>query len=106
VFHAQVTVLSLFRTVEYCLVHCIIPRTGFVVIQATNKPSFRCSSDYPSDESLISYFNIIFDFVLFKFKFILFEYYFLLDLFYFDCILLYFRNEYLIDSVLEQNKED
>jgi len=59
-----------------------------------------------SFKSLISYFNIIFDFVLFRFKFILFEYYFPLDLFYFDCILLYFRNGYLIDSVLEQKKED
>ena len=59
-----------------------------------------------SDESLISYFNIIFDFVLFRFKFILFKYNFLLELFYFNCILLYFRNKYLIDSVLEQKKED
>jgi len=58
------------------------------------------------DESLISYFNIIFDFVLFRFNFILFSYYFLLDLFYFNCILLYFRNKYLIDLVLEQKKED
>jgi len=58
------------------------------------------------DESLISGFNIIFGFILFRFKFILFSYYFLLDLFYFNCILLYFRNEYLIDLVLEQKKED
>jgi len=64
------------------------------------------SSTLTGDESLIKYFNIIFDFILFRFKFILFSYYFLLDLFYVDCILLYFRNEYLIDSVLEQKKED
>jgi len=41
------------------------------------------------DESLISYFYIIFDFVLFRFKFNLFKYYFLLDLFYFNCIFIF-----------------
>jgi len=38
------------------------------------------------DESIISCFNIIFSFILFRLKFILFKYYFLLDLFYFNCI--------------------
>jgi len=44
-----------------------------------------CSLVFPSrlgDESLISCFNIIFDFVLFRFKFIL-------DLFYFNCIFIF-----------------
>jgi len=50
-----------------------------------------------ADESLISCYNIIFGFILFRFKFILFKYYFLLELFYFNCILLYFRNKYLMD---------
>jgi len=40
------------------------------------------------DESLISYFNIIFNFVLFGFKFILFSYYFLLI--YFTLIAYYY----------------
>jgi len=41
------------------------------------------------DESIISCFNIIFGFVLFRFKFILFKYYFLLDLFDFNCIFIF-----------------
>jgi len=41
------------------------------------------------DESIISCFNMIFGFVLFRFKFILFKYYFLLDLFYFNCIFIF-----------------
>jgi len=54
--------------------------------------------DGPAIESLISCFNIIFDFVLFPFRSIL--------LYFTSIAYLYFRNEYLIDSVLEQKKED
>jgi len=38
---------------------------------------------------IISCFNIILGFILFRFKFILFEYYFLLDLFYFNYIFIF-----------------
>jgi len=51
-----------------------------------DKQGFKCGG---FDESLISYFNIIFCFVLFRFKFILFKYYFLLDLVYFNCTFIF-----------------
>ena len=46
-FHAQVTILSLLLTVEHGLVDYIIPRTCFVVVQATYELSFRLSPNHP-----------------------------------------------------------
>jgi len=50
-----------------------------------------------TDESIISYFNIIFKSILFIFEFILLKFIFFLELFYYNCKLLYFRNKYSKD---------
>jgi hypothetical protein len=52
------------------------------------------------------YFYALFSLVLFRFDFILLQIYFLFESFTLNCILFYFRNEYMVEGVLEQKKED
>ena len=64
----------------------------------------RCKINKGIDESIISVFNIIFEFVLFIFEFVLFNIISSLELFYFNCKLFNFRNKYSKDWVLEKKK--
>ena len=52
------------------------------------------------------YFIALFSLVLFKIWFDFIAFYFLLEYFTLNCLLLYFRNEYMVEGVLEQKKED
>jgi len=56
------------------------------------------------DESIISVYNIIFEYVLFIFDFVLFNIISFSELFYFNCKLFNFRNRYSKDWVWEQKK--
>jgi hypothetical protein len=65
---------------------------------------------FPSSVSVMShnlvYFNALFSLVLFRFDFILLQIYFFFESFTSNFILFYFRNEYMVEGVLEQKKED
>ena len=52
------------------------------------------------------YFNALFSLVLNKIWFNYIAFYFLLEYFTLNCLLIYFRNEYMVEGVLEQKKED